>query len=91
MDSGSAELFSMHTCPIFIEVSFLDLSSSPLYPRDVFKPKSEDHKVTGSKPVSADMLFVDYPVPGVVRAKSWKVGLWCNVRVSDDMPPRTSQ
>ena len=45
--------------------------------------KSEDHKVTGSKPVSVRILFsVDFPVSGVVSAKPQKVGLWCKCKIA---------
>ena len=47
------------------------------------KLKSEDHKVTGSKPVSVRILLsVDFPVSGVVRAKPQKVGLWCKCKIA---------
>ena len=54
-------------------------------------PNSEEHQVTGSKPVSVSELFVDFPVSGVVRAQLQKVELCCNVKLLDDMPPRLSQ
>ena len=73
MDSGATELFSMRTCPVCIEVYFQSCSESPPCPRDLFKPKSKDHKVMGSKPVLVGMLFVDFPVSGVVRAKQRNV------------------
>ena len=46
---------------LFLLGSLFDLSLSPPYPRDVFEPKSKDHKVTGSKPVWANMLFCRLP------------------------------
>ena len=52
---------------------------------------SEEHQVTGSKPVSVSELFVDFLVSGVVRAKPQKVKLWCNVKLLDGMPPRPFQ
>ena len=61
----------MRAGPIFFSDFWSDLFLSPACPRDVFEPKPEGHKVTGSKPVSADMIyfFFDFPVPGVVRTK----------------------
>ena len=76
---------------LFLLRSLFDLSLSPPCPRDVFKPRSEDHKVMGSKPVSVSMISMDFPVPGVIRAKFQKVELWYNVKSSDDVPPKTSQ
>ena len=52
---------------------------------------SEEHQVTGSKPVSVSEFFVDFPVSGVVRAKPQKVKLWCDVKLVDGMPPRSFQ
>ena len=78
MDSGAAELCSVRTCPVCVE----DYFQSPLFFEvlrvcAIFSElKSEDHKVTGSKPVSVRILFfVDFPVSGVVRAKPQKVKL----------------
>ena len=80
MDSGATELFSMRTCPVCIEVSFQPVLQA-LRVRAIFiKPKSKDHKVTGSKPVLVSKFFVDFPVSGVVRAKPQKVKLWCNLK-----------
>ena len=76
---------------LFFLGSLFNLSLYPLCPRYVFKPKTEDHKVTGSKPVSASVISIDFPVPGVIRAKFQKVELWYNEKLSDDMPPRASQ
>ena len=41
--------------------------------------------------VSWYAFSVDFPFSGVVRAKPQKVKLWCNVKMSDGMPPRPSQ
>ena len=64
MDSGAAELCSVRTCPVCIE----DYFQSPFFFEvlrvcAIFSElKSEDHKVTGSKPVSVRMLFRRLPV-----------------------------
>ena len=64
----SAVMFRVRTCPILSDC-FSDLFLSPPRPRDVFKPRSKDHKVTGLKTRVGDMIFIDFPVPGVVRPK----------------------
>ena len=61
MDSGAAELCSVRTCPVCIEDYFQSIFEV-LRVRAIFsEPKSEDHKVTGSKPVSVRMLFRRLP------------------------------
>ena len=61
MNSGAAELFSVRTCPVCIEDYFQSVVEV-LRVRAIFsKPKSEEHKVTGSKPVSVHMLFRRLP------------------------------
>ena len=84
MDSGAAELCSVRTCPVCIEDYFQSLFFEVLRVRAIFSElKSEDHKVTGSKPVSVRILFsADFPVSGVVRAKPQKVGLWCKCKIA---------
>ena len=60
----SACLISQHACRSnFFSDFWSDLFLSPACPRDVFKPKPEGHKVTGSKPVSADMKFFFFRLP----------------------------
>ena len=91
MDSGAADLFSVRTCPVFIEVSFQPVLKV-LRVRAIFL--NQNSRITRSRvqnPCWLICFFVDFPVSGVVRAKSQKVKLWCNVKLSDDMPPRTSQ
>ena len=54
----SACLISQHACRSnFFSDFWSDLFLSPACPRNVFEPKPEGHKVMGSKPVSADMIF----------------------------------
>ena len=43
------EMSDVRTCPVSNEVSFAPVSESLLCLRDTLKPKSEDHKVMGSK------------------------------------------
>ena len=59
MDSGAAEQCSVRTCPVCIEDYFQSLLFfEVLRVRAIFSElKSEDHKVTGSKPVSVRILF----------------------------------
>ena len=67
-------------------------SESPPCPRDIFRPRIRKSQGHGFKArVGWYAFFVDFPVSGVVRAKSQRVKLWCNVKLSEDMPPRTSQ
>ena len=58
MDSGATELFSMRTCPVCIEVYFQPVLQALRVRAIFFKPKSKDHKVTGSNPVLVSMLFL---------------------------------
>ena len=78
MNSGAAELSSVRTCPVCID-DFFQSIFEVLRVRAIFSElKSEDHKVTGSNPVSVRILFfffVGFPVSGVVRAKPQKVKL----------------
>ena len=49
MDSGTAELFSVRTCPGSNQVSFEPVPEGLLVRAIFLNQKSEDHKVTGSK------------------------------------------
>jgi len=81
---------------VTLSLFFFEIQGQPVLQvfrvRAIFSsPNSEEHQVTGSKPVSVSELFVDFPVSGVVRAKLQKVELCCNVKLLGGMPPRSSQ
>ena len=81
---------------LFLFLFFFEMQGQPVLRvfrvRAVFSgSNSEEHQVTGSKPVSVSEFFVDFPVSGVVRAKPQKVKLWCDVKLVDGMPPRPFQ
>ena len=57
MDSGAAELCSVRTCPVCIEDYFQSIFEVLRVGAIFSEPKSEDHKVTGSKPVLFRMFF----------------------------------
>ena len=85
------EMSDVRTCPVSNKVSFEPVSEGLLV-RAIFL--NQNPKITRSRVQNPRWLicfFVDFPVSGVVRAKSQKVKLWCNVKLSEDMPPRTSQ
>ena len=85
IDSGVAELMQR----VYLSCLYRGLFAIPPFFFEVLRVyaifselKSDDHKVTGSKPVLFRMFFffVDFPVSGVVRAKPQKVELCCNVK-----------
>ena len=56
-------------------IVYLILFLSPPRPHDVFKPKSDDHKVTGSKPVSANGLSTSQSLGSSSRKfRRWSYG-----------------
>ena len=61
MDSGAAELCSVRTCPVCVEDYFQSPSFFFRVCAIFSELKSEDHKVTGSKPVLFRMFFRRLP------------------------------
>ena len=61
MDSGTAELCSVRTCPVRIEDSFQPLVEVPRVRAIFSELESREHTVTSSKPVLVIVLFRRLP------------------------------